>query len=66
VTNANLAITQDAVRVTNLNAEAAGANWHGSLQIPRPCSSPSTCAFEFNLRSSELNAAALGMFPLFR
>jgi len=59
VTNANLAITQDAVRVTNLNAEAAGANWHGSLQIPRPCSSPSTCAFEFDLRSSELNAAAL-------
>jgi AsmA family/AsmA-like C-terminal region len=59
VANANLTISQDAVRVTNLNAEAAGASWRGSLQIPRPCSSPGACAFEFDVRSSELNAATL-------
>jgi uncharacterized protein involved in outer membrane biogenesis len=62
VANANLAISEDAVRVTNLNAEAAGATWHGSLQIPRPCSSPNTCAFEFDVRTSALNAAGLNAF----
>ncbi len=59
VANANLTISQDAVRVANLDAKAAGASWHGSLKIPRPCSSPSTCVFEFNVRTSELNATAL-------
>jgi hypothetical protein len=59
VGSANLAISDDAVRVTTFSAEAAGAMWHGTLQIPRPCGSPDKCVFEFNVRTAELNATAL-------
>ncbi|HEY4052724.1 MAG TPA: AsmA family protein [Terriglobales bacterium] len=58
IAGANLAIAEDAVRVSNLSADAAGAMWHGTLQIPRPCGSPDKCVFEFNIRTAELNAAA--------
>lgn len=59
IANANLTIMPDAVRVQNLTAQAAGATWHGSLVIPRPCAPPNDCTFEFNLRTPELNAASL-------
>jgi hypothetical protein len=59
IASANLAINKDAVRVTNLSASAAGATLHGWLQVQRPCASPRSCEFQFNLRTPEISAAAL-------
>jgi uncharacterized protein involved in outer membrane biogenesis len=56
---ADLLITPEVVRVTNLQASAGETNWRGSLQIPRPCAVPESCAFEFHLRAPQLTAAAL-------
>ena len=58
VTNANLTLEENSVRVSNLNAMAAGAAWRGDLDIARPCGSVSTCNFQFNLRTGKLHAAA--------
>jgi uncharacterized protein involved in outer membrane biogenesis len=59
ITNAYLILDQDSVRVRNVNAAAAGATWHGSMQISRPCPVASACKFQFNLRTSAVSAAAL-------
>lgn len=56
---ADLAIDEDAVTVQNLTAEAANAAWHGSLRIPRPCTNPSDCEFQFKLHTDKLSASAL-------
>jgi hypothetical protein len=59
VRRADLAIDNDAVRVKNLDALAAGSTWRGSLVIPRPCATPDTCRIQFHLRSAETSALAL-------
>lgn len=59
VRRADLAIDNDAVRVKNLDALAAGSTWRGSLVIPRPCAAPDTCRIQFHLRSAETSALAL-------
>jgi uncharacterized protein involved in outer membrane biogenesis len=59
VRRADLAIDNDAVRVKNLDALAAGSTWRGSLVIFRPCAAPDTCRIQFHLRSAETSALAL-------
>jgi uncharacterized protein involved in outer membrane biogenesis len=59
IRRADLAIVNDAVRVKNLDAFAAGSTWRGSLVIPRPCATPETCRIQFHLRSAEASALAL-------
>ena len=59
IISANLFLDEDLVRVQNLNASAAQATWRGSLQVARPCLAPADCRFQFNLRTAELNMAAL-------
>jgi uncharacterized protein involved in outer membrane biogenesis len=59
IVSANLVLDQTTVRVQNLNASAAHATWRGSLQVARPCVAPGACEVQFNLRTTELNAADL-------
>ena len=59
IRSANLALTKDAVRVQNLIATAADAQWKGSLIVPRPCPTPRDCTLQFNLHAQEVSAASL-------
>jgi hypothetical protein len=59
ITNVHLILDPESIRVQNVNASAAGATWHGSMQISRPCPVASACRFQFNLRTSAVSAAAL-------
>lgn len=56
---ADLAIGSESVQVTNAEASVGATTWRGSLLIPRPCSAPDSCAFEFHLRSPQVSAASL-------
>jgi hypothetical protein len=56
---ADLAIDEDAVAVQNLSVEAADSNWHGSLRIPRPCSTAEACELQFKLHADKLAAISL-------
>lgn len=55
---ADLALAEDVVRVSNVDAAAGETTWRGSLLLPRPCSVDS-CAFQFHLRSPRINALVL-------
>lgn len=59
IQNADLAIEAGAVTVQNLSAVAGDSKWHGSLRIPRSCTQPADCEFEFRLRSDKLSSATL-------
>src|SRR6185437_6986188 len=59
VHRADLAISPESVRVTNIDAAARDTSWRGSLQLARPCAAPDSCALEFHLRSPQLSAAQL-------
>jgi len=59
IESADLVISEQSVRVRNLIASAANAVWRGTLEIPRPCTAPDSCNFQFNLRATEVSAAAL-------
>jgi AsmA-like protein len=59
IRNANLLLTKDFVRVQNLSAAAADAQWRGSIVIPRPCPTPQDCTLQFSLHSSEVSATSL-------
>jgi len=58
IRRADVAIRTDSVRVTNVEAWAGETTWRGSLEIPRPCALPETCALEFLLYSPQASAAA--------
>jgi AsmA family/AsmA-like C-terminal region len=62
IAKANLNLEGDSVRVLNLNASAADANWQGSLRIPRPCTNPTDCEFQFNLHADEVSTASLNRY----
>ena len=57
--SASLVLADDSVRVQSLNAIAANATWHGTLQIARPCSSPADCKVQFTLQTAALDPAEL-------
>jgi AsmA-like protein len=59
ITAADLAIAPDSVKVQNLSARGADGVWRGSMQIPRPCSTPETCELQFKLHTASLDTAAL-------
>ena len=59
IVSANLLLNADSVRVQNLKATAANATWRGTMKIARPCSSPAACKVQFNLQTTELDAASL-------
>ena len=62
IRSATVVLGENAVRVDNLNAIAAGTTWHGSLEFPRPCPGLSSCRFQFALHTPELSGGALNRF----
>jgi len=59
VNSAEIQFTPEALRVTKLNASAAGANWKGSIEIPRSCAKSETCPIHFALGADQIALAQL-------
>ena len=53
--SADVTLVPDEIAVKNLSASAAGATWHGSLSIPRPCGIKQTCPIHFELHADEIS-----------
>lgn len=56
IISAEMQLLADAVHVVRLNANAAGAAWTGSFDLPRGCGTPDACPVHFALNT---NRAAL-------
>ncbi|HTZ97926.1 MAG TPA: AsmA family protein [Terriglobales bacterium] len=54
IASADMDLLPDKTDVKNLAASVAGAAWHGSLSIPRPCGMTSVCAIHFDLHADEI------------
>ena len=59
IVNADLSFDPEVISVQNLTLAALQTTWHGSVRIPRPCSSPITCQLQFKLKTAELSASSL-------
>jgi hypothetical protein len=59
IVSADMQLLPDEVRVTKLNANAAGAAWTGSIAVPRGCGSPSACQAHFLLNANQVDLADL-------
>jgi len=55
ISSANLQLLRDKVQVTKLSANAAHAQWTGSLELPRGCGTPGACAISFDLATNQLS-----------
>ena len=53
ITTAELRLLPDQVRVTKLNAKAAGSDWTGSLEMPRGCGTPDACTMHFVVNANQ-------------
>ena len=53
ITSAEMRLLPDQVRVTKLNARAAGSDWTGSLEVPRGCGTPDACEVHFALNTDQ-------------
>jgi hypothetical protein len=51
---AEILLLPDQVNVQSLTASVAGATWHGSLALPRPCPVIETCPIQFDLHADEI------------
>jgi len=58
ISTASLTLAADQVDIQNLTASVAGATWHGSLVIPRPCAA-NACAVSFDLHADEMASERL-------
>ena len=54
IASADLTLLPDEITVKNLSASAAGAAWHGTVVIPRPCGVTGTCPVHFDLHADEI------------
>ena len=52
--SADLQLGPDKVRVNKISANAAGALWTGSLEVPRACGTPGACEIQFNLKADRI------------
>jgi len=59
ILSADMKLLSDSVRVTKLNAKAAGTTWTGALTMPRGCGHPETCPANFVLNTGEASLAQL-------
>ena len=59
VTAAEMQLGSDQVVVRKLNANAAGAVWTGTLEMPRGCGSPESCPIRFTLNTDELTLSRM-------
>lgn len=54
VASADVTLLPDETAVKSISASAAGAAWHGSMVIPRPCGMTGTCPIHFDLHADEI------------
>lgn len=59
---ADLVLGPSQTRVNNLTATMVGTSWRGSLTLPRPCGTMSTCPIRFDLHADQITADQ--WFPL--
>jgi len=59
ISSAELQLLPDEVRVEKLRAQAGGADWTGSVALPRGCGIPWTCLVRFNLNAEEMGLSEL-------
>lgn len=59
IMSAELRLLPDQVRVTRLNAKAAGSDWTGSLEMPRGCGTPDSCPVHFALNTNQAGLTQL-------
>jgi hypothetical protein len=59
ISSAELKLLPEEVRVEKLSARAAGAEWTGSLDLPRGCGLPGACLVHFNLSSEDIGLDGL-------
>jgi hypothetical protein len=53
---ADLILGPGQTQVNNLTATMAGTSWRGSLTLPRPCGTMSSCAIHFELHADQITA----------
>jgi hypothetical protein len=53
ITSAEMRLLPGEIRVTKLNAKAAGSDWSGSLEMPRGCGTPDACEVHFALNTNQ-------------
>lgn len=51
---AKLQLAPDEVRMSDMDAEAAGTHWRGWVELPRGCGTPGACVARFNLNADEI------------
>lgn len=54
IASADVTLLPDEIAVRNLSASAAGAAWHGTVVIPRPCGMLGACPVHFDLHADEI------------
>jgi hypothetical protein len=59
ISSAELQLLPDEVRVEKLRAQAGGADWTGSVFLPRGCGIPGTCLVRFDLNTEEVGLTEL-------
>jgi hypothetical protein len=59
IASANLLLTPEQVNALNLTASIAGTSWHGSLALPRRCTTPDSCPIRFDLHVDEISTDQL-------
>lgn len=59
ISAANVLLDHDLVTVQGLSASTGTINWHGSLNMPRPCGIPSACLVRFDLHADQLSTDQL-------
>jgi hypothetical protein len=59
ISSAELWLLPEEARVEKLKAQAGGADWTGSVALPRGCGIPGTCLVRFNLNTEEVGLSEL-------
>ena len=62
ISSAELRLLHEEVRVEKLSAQAADADWTGSLSLPRGCGTPGACLIRFNLNTDEMDLSELSQW----
>jgi AsmA family len=59
ISSGELELLPDQVRVEKLRGQAGGADWTGSVALPRGCGIPGTCLVRFDLNTEEVGLSEL-------
>jgi hypothetical protein len=59
IVSGDMLLFPDGIRVAKLNANAAGSDWSGWVEVPRGCSTPDACPARFALTTSQIALSGL-------